>query len=98
MYDMKWIREHPEAFDKGLKRRGLEPLSGRLIKLHEKGRAAITKFEQAQARRHAASKEIGEAKKKKDEASAQKLMAEVNELKSTLSAPEERKKKSTDTP
>jgi seryl-tRNA synthetase len=96
MYDMKWIREHPEAFDKGLKRRGLEPLSGKLIKLDEERRAAITKFEQAQARRNAASKEIGEAKKKKDEASAQKLMAEVNELKSTLSALEEEQKKLAD--
>ena len=97
MYDMKWIREHPEAFDKGLKRRGLRPLSGKLIKLDEERRAAITKFEQAQARRNAASKEIGEAKKKKDEASAQKLMAEVNELKSTLSALEEEQKKLADT-
>jgi len=97
MYDMKWIREHPEAFDKGLKRRGLEPLSGKLIKLDEERRAAITKFEQAQARRNAASKEIGEAKKKKDEASVQKLMAEVNELKSTLSALEEEQKKLADT-
>ncbi len=25
MYDIKWIRENPEAFDTGLKRRGLEP-------------------------------------------------------------------------
>src|SRR3974390_2468606 len=97
MYDIKWIREHPEAFDKGLKRRGLEPLSGKLIKLDEERRAAITKFEQAQARRNAASKEIGEAKKKNDETAAQKLMAEVNELKSTLSALEEEQKKLADT-
>ena len=97
MYDIKWIREHPEAFDKGLKRRGLEPLSRKLIKLDEGRRAAITKFEQAQARRNAASKEIGEAKKRKDEAAAQKLMAEVNELKSTLSALEEEQKKLADT-
>jgi seryl-tRNA synthetase len=86
MYDIKWIREHPEAFDRGLKRRGLQPLSGKLMALDEKRRAAITKFEQAQARRNAASKEIGEAKKKKDEAAALKLMAEVNELKVTLPA------------
>ena len=53
------------------------------IALDESGGAAITKFEQAQARRNAASKEIGEAKEKKDEAAAQKLMAEVAELKTT---------------
>jgi seryl-tRNA synthetase len=86
MYDIKWIREHPEAFDRGLKRRGLEPLSGKLMALDEKRRAAITKFEQAQACRNSASKEIGEAKKKKDEAATLKLMAEVNELKVTLPA------------
>ena len=25
MYDIKWIRENPNAFDRGLKRRGLQP-------------------------------------------------------------------------
>jgi seryl-tRNA synthetase len=93
MYDIKWIREHPEAFDRGLKRRGLEPLSGGLMALDEKRRAAITKYELAQARRNAASKEIGEAKKKKDEDAALKLMAEVNELKVTLPALEAEQKK-----
>ena len=70
MYDIKWIRENPDAFDRGLKRRGLEPLSKKLLALDEKRRAAITKFEQAQARRNAASKEIGDAKKAKDEGRA----------------------------
>jgi seryl-tRNA synthetase len=92
MYDIKWIREHPDAFDRGLKRRGLEPLSKKLVALDEKRRAAITKFEQAQARRNAASKEIGEAKKTKDEAKANRLMAEVNELKVSLPALEEEQK------
>src|SRR5450830_1952224 len=93
MYDIKWIREHPEAVDRGLTRRGLEPLSVGLMARDEKRRAAITKYELAQARRNAASKEIGEAKKKKDEAAALKLMAEVNELKVTLPALEAEQKK-----
>jgi len=84
MYDIKWIREHPDVFDRGLKRRGLDPLSKKLIALDEKRRAAITKFEQAQARRNAASKEIGDARKAKDEGKAGKLMAEVAELKTLL--------------
>jgi seryl-tRNA synthetase len=88
MYDIKWIREHPDAFDRGLKRRGLEPLSGKLIALDEKRRAAITKFEQAQARRNAASKDVGEAKKAKDEAKAAALMAEVATLKTDMPAME----------
>jgi seryl-tRNA synthetase len=86
MYDIKWIRENPEAFDRGLARRNLEPLSARLIALDEKRRAAIGKSEQAQARRNAASKEIGEAKKSKDEAKAAALMAEVATLKETMPA------------
>src|SRR5215813_14118870 len=84
MYDIKWIRDHPDAFDQGLKRRGLEPLSKKLLTLDEKRRAAITQFEQAQARRNAASKEIGDAKKAKDEAKSNKLMAEVAELKTRM--------------
>src|SRR5690349_20972490 len=89
MYDIKWIRENPDAFDGGLKRRGLEPLSARLLALDEKRRKAITDFEQAQARRNAASREIGEAKKAKDEARAGALMAEVAKLKETLPALEQ---------
>lgn len=86
MYDIKWIRENPEAFDRGLKCRGLEPLSAKLIALDEQRRAAITKSEQAQARRNAASKEIGDAKKNKDETKAAALMAEVATLKETMPA------------
>jgi seryl-tRNA synthetase len=93
MYDIKWIRENPEAFDRGLKRRGLEPLSAKLIALDEQRRAAITKSEQAQARRNAASKEIGQAKAKKDETTAAALMAEVATLKETMPALDDEQKK-----
>ncbi len=74
-------------------RRGLEPLSQKLITLDERRRAAITKSEQGQARRNAASKEIGQAKAKKDEATAQTLMAEVAELKTSLPALDAEQKK-----
>ena len=84
MYDIKWIREHPEAFDKGLKRRGLEPLSQHLISIDERRRAIIHVLEGLQAKRNAASKEIGEAKKNKDEAKAQRLMADVAEAKESI--------------
>jgi seryl-tRNA synthetase len=84
MHDIKWIRENPQAFDAGLKRRGLAPLSVSLLAIDEKRRAAIQKSEQAQARRNSASKEIGEAKKAKDDVRAASLMAEVNELKTTM--------------
>ena len=84
MHDIKSIRDNPQAFDAGLKRRGLEPLSGSLLAIDEKRRTAILKSEQMQARRNAASKEIGDAKKAKDDARASALMAEVAELKTTM--------------
>jgi seryl-tRNA synthetase len=84
MHDIKWIRENAHAFDAALKRRGLAPLSTSLLAIDEKRRAAIVKSEQAQARRNSASKEIGDAKKAKDDARAAVLMAEVAELKTTM--------------
>src|SRR3984957_7878491 len=84
MHDIKSIRDNPAPFDAALKRRGLDPLSGALLAIDERRRAAILASEQAQARRNAASKEIGDAKKAKDEARAAKLMAEVAELKTTM--------------
>ena len=84
MHDIKFIRDNPEAFDAALRRRGLEPLGQKLIAIDEKRRTAILASEQAQARRNAASKEIGEAKKAKDDARAATLMAEVAELKTTM--------------
>jgi seryl-tRNA synthetase len=84
MHDIKWIRDNAEAFDRGLGRRGLEPQSASLLAVDEQRRAAILKSEQAQARRNAASREIGEAKKAKDEARAAALMGEVAELKTTM--------------
>jgi seryl-tRNA synthetase len=84
MHDIKSIRDNPAAFDAGLKRRGLEPLSASLLAIDGKRRAAILASEQAQARRNSASKEIGDAKKAKDDARAAKLMAEVAELKTTM--------------
>ncbi|HEY5080858.1 MAG TPA: serine--tRNA ligase [Bauldia sp.] len=84
MLDIKWIRENPEALDAALANRRAEPQSARLIGLDEARRAAIVKLEEAQARRNAASKEIGKAKAAKDEATASKLMAEVATLKETM--------------
>jgi seryl-tRNA synthetase len=84
MHDIKAIRDNPQTFDAGLKRRGLAPLSAALLAIDERRRAAILASEQAQARRNAASKEIGDAKKSKDEARAKALMDEVAKLKTTL--------------
>ena len=84
MHDIRTIRDNPQAFDAALVRRGLAPLSASLLAIDETRRAAIHAAEQALARRNAASKDIGAAKKAKDEARASALMAEVGELKTRL--------------
>ena len=84
MFDIKWIRENPEAFDRGLHARGLEPLAQKLIEMDEVRRQHLTKLQDAQSRRNAASKEIGKAKAAKDEDKAQALMAEVADLKAFI--------------
>ncbi len=84
MHDIRFIRENPEAFDRALKRRGLPGEAQRLIALDEKRRLTIKRLEEAQARRNAVSKEIGEAKKRGDEVTAQRLMTEVTDLKEVM--------------
>jgi seryl-tRNA synthetase len=84
MHDIKSIRDNPQGFDAALARRGLAPLSSQLLAIDERRRAAILASEQAQARRNAASKEIGEAKKAKDDVRASALMEEVTKLKTTM--------------
>lgn len=81
MYDIKWIRENAAAFDTGLKRRGLAPLSDSLLALDDTRRAAIAKAQASQERRNALSKEIGKAMGAKDAALAEQLKAEVASLK-----------------
>ena len=59
MHDIKLIRDNPEAFDEGLRRRGLASRAKSLIALDDRRRAAITDLQRAQERRNAASKQIG---------------------------------------
>ena len=86
MHDIKSIRDNPEAFDAGLRRRGLEPLSATLLELDRRRRAAIGESEQAQAKRKALSKQIGIAKGKGENADS--LLAEATGLDGALKAGE----------
>src|SRR5690349_8476142 len=93
MLDIKWIRDNPEALERALVNRGwkheeAKADTARLVAIDDERRAHIVKLEEAQARRNAASKEIGKAKAQKDEDTAQKLMAEVAELKDFLGGAE----------
>ena len=62
MFDIKWIRENPEAFDNGLKLRGMNAASAELIAIDASRRAAQTELQELQRQRNAASKAIGAAK------------------------------------
>ena len=84
MHDIKAIRETPAAYDRGWSSRGLSPQTPAILELDRKLRAAQTALQDAQSRRNDASKLIGQAKAKKDEAEAQRLMAEVDSLKSVM--------------
>ncbi len=81
MHDIRAIRENPDAFDRDLERRGLAPLSAELIALDDARKAATSAAQANQERRNALAKEIGGAKKAKDEARAAELMSEVARLK-----------------
>ena len=85
MFDPRWVREHAEEFDRGLARRGLPSESKKIIALDEKRRAVIAKLQGLQERRNAASKEIGDAKKAKDEKRASALMSDVAKTKDEMS-------------
>jgi seryl-tRNA synthetase len=89
MHDIKFIRDDPAEFDAALKRRNLGAMSEAILEHDRALRALQTRLQQAQARRNEASKLIGQAKAKKDEASAQSLMAEVAGLKDEIQKGEE---------
>jgi len=89
VFDPKWIRENPEEFDAGMKKRGLAPQSAAIIELDDARRQAVSRLQEAQTRRNAASKEIGKAKGSGDEERAQSLMDEVASLKTTIHESEE---------
>jgi seryl-tRNA synthetase len=96
LLDIKWIRENQDAFVQALERRGFEPaprqLLTQILTLDEQRRETIQHLQEVQARRNAASKDIGKAKAAKDEAAAKRLMDEVAALKSTIQQGEEKER------
>ncbi|MEJ2518649.1 MAG: serine--tRNA ligase, partial [Methyloceanibacter sp.] len=93
MLDVKWIRENPDAFVAGLEKRNFTPdpteILNQIMTIDSQRRETIQQLQDLQARRNAASKEIGKAKKEKNEAEAQRLMDEVSGLKDTIQQGEE---------
>lgn len=81
MHDIRAIRENPDLYDAAWARRGLPPMAKKIVDFDAKLRMASTAKQEAEAQRNAASKAIGAAKAKKDEAEAARLMEQVAALK-----------------
>ena len=82
MLDLRWIRENPDDLDRGLERRGLEPMSDRIRALDGDRRRLQTEIQSMQTRRNEASREIGAAKKEGREAAG--LIDEVTAIKARM--------------
>jgi seryl-tRNA synthetase len=86
MHDIRFIREHPDAFRKGLTRRGLkaDEILREIEQLDDERRANIAQVQKWQEDRNRKSKEIGLAKAAGDNARVAQLMDEVSRLKSDI--------------
>lgn len=84
MHDIRAIRENPAAFDAALARRGLAPMSPAILALDNDRRARILAAETAAAAQNAASKEVGAAKARGDDAEFERLRALVAEKKAEI--------------
>ncbi len=92
MHDIRAIRENPDAFDAAMARRGLSGVSAGLLAIDQARREAIAAAEAAQAERNAASKQVGAAKAKGDEAEFERLRALVAAKKDEIARLEEQAK------
>ena len=92
MHDIKAIRENPAGFDAALARLGVDAVSSSLLAMDEARRGAISAAEAALAERNAASKQVGAAKAKGDEAEFERLRALVAAKKDEIAALEDQAK------
>lgn len=86
MHDIRTIRDNPAAFDAALSRRGLAPVSSRILAMDEARRAKILAAETAQAEANKAAKDVGAAKARGDDAEFERLRALVGEKKAQIAA------------
>ena len=86
MHDIRLIRETPDAFDAALARRGDAAMSAAILALDEARRAKISAAEIAQADQNKASKLVGAAKAKGDEAEFERLRTLVSDKKAEVAA------------
>ncbi|MDP2212347.1 serine--tRNA ligase [Phenylobacterium sp.] len=84
MHDIKAIRDNPDLYEQAWSAKGRSGVAAEALTLDAALRAAQTALQEAQSRRNDLSKQIGQAKGRKDEAEASRLMAEVETLKGVL--------------
>ncbi len=84
MHDIRMIRETPEVFDAAMKLRKSDVSSSDVLAIDAARRAKISEAENAKAEQNAASKEVGAAKAKGDEAEFERLRALVGEKKADV--------------
>ena len=89
MHDIRLIRDTPEAFDATLAKRGVAPMSSEILSLDQERRGAIAAAETALAERNAASKQVGAAKAKGDDAEFDRLRAVVADKKAEIAGLED---------
>ena len=82
MHDIRQIRDNPAAFDVALARRALPPEADALVEIDARRRAALTDLQDRQARRNAASREIGQGRRQGLDTAP--LEAEVATLKTAM--------------
>lgn len=97
MLDIKWIRDNPKALVEALAKRSwsadeAQSTADELIKKDEARREHVTELQTKQERRNAASKEIGNAMRSGDTALAEKLKAEVGDIKTFIQNGEARER------
>ncbi|TPN33155.1 serine--tRNA ligase [Mesorhizobium sp. B2-3-3] len=97
MLDIKWIRDNPKALVEALTKRSwpageAQSTVDGLIARDEARREHVTELQIKQERRNAASKEIGNAMRSGDAALAEKLKAEVGEIKTFIQNGEARER------
>ena len=86
MHDIKFIREHPEAFDAGLALRGLEAQAALVLALDSDRRSKETKQQEALARRNQRSDAIKQAIIAGDQHRADQLKHEASVAKDVEAA------------
>jgi len=86
MHDIRAIRENPADFDAALARRGDAGMSSEILALDAARRGKIQSAESAQADQKKASKEVGAAKGRGDDAEFERLRALVSEKKAEVAA------------